>query len=160
MTRSRPDEIEFLPDDPAVVVSRMGTMTASRSGWINVRPVIDKDDEPPPPGLFAIFGGSIHKVPTGTWMPGKIERSGSPKPTIVGLQHSGGRRVTLTLRDRGLPLPAGWRVTQDHPRRGLVAHVPVDAVNEEVLDWLLRAGITLCEVPMTGRWRAAVHGTS
>jgi hypothetical protein len=48
-------------------------------------------------------------------------------------------------------------VTQDHPRRGLVAEVPADADNAAVIDWLLQAATAVCQVEATGRWRAAVH---
>ncbi len=61
------------------------------------------------------------------------------------------------LRDLGLPLPQGWRVTQDHPRRGLVALVPAQVPAADVVDWLLAAAAAVCTVPTTGRWTAAVH---
>jgi len=38
-----------------------------------------------------------------------------------------------------------------------VAEVPADADNRAVIDWLLRAATTVCQVEMTGRWTAAVH---
>jgi len=156
MTRSRPEEIEFLPGQLGPVLARMGALTAAASGWINVRPIIEAEHEPSPPGPLSIFGGSIHKVPTGTWMPGKVERSGSIGATRIGLQHAGGPRVAAKLRELGLALPEGWRVVQDHPRRGLVAKLPAGTDDAEVLDWLLRAAGALCAVPHTGRWRAEV----
>jgi hypothetical protein len=64
--------------------------------------------------------------------------------------------VVATLRDLGLPLPEGWRVVQDHPRRGLVAKLPAGADDAGVLDWLIRAAGALCTVPGTGQWRAEV----
>jgi predicted phage tail protein len=54
-------------------------------------------------------------------------------------------------------LPDGWRITQDHPRRGLVAQVPADADDRAVMDWLLGAAVLVCAVPVTGRWTASVH---
>jgi hypothetical protein len=163
MTRSRPEEIEFRPGQLGPVLAHMEALTSAASGWINVRPIIEAEHQPPPPGPLSIFGGSIHKVPTGTWMPGKVERSGSIRATRIGLQHAGGPRVVATLRDLGLPLPEGWRVVQDHPRRGLVAKLPAGADDAGVLDWLIRAAGALCAVPSTGRWRAEVFegtGTS
>jgi hypothetical protein len=156
MTRSRPEEIEFVPEQFGPVLTRMAALTAAASGWVNIRPIIEAEHEPPPPGPLSIFGGSIHKVPTATWMPGKVERSGSIGATRVGLQHSGGPRVVATLRDLGMALPEGWRVVQDHPRRGLVAKLPAGADDAEVLEWLIQAAGTLCAVPHTGRWRAEV----
>ena len=130
MTRSRPEEIEFLPQQLGPVLTHMDALTAASSGWINVRPIIEEEHKPPPPGPLSIFGGSIHKVPTATWMPGKTERSGSIGATRVGLQHAGGPRV--------------------------VAKLPAGADDAEVLDWLIRAAGALCTVPSTGRWRAEV----
>jgi hypothetical protein len=65
--------------------------------------------------------------------------------------------VAWKLRDLGLPLPEGWRITQDHPRRGLVAQVPAAADDHAVIDWLLRAAQAVCAVPSTGRWIASVY---
>jgi hypothetical protein len=135
----------------------MAEVVANGTGWINVQPVIEEEHEPPPPGPFAFLGGSTHHVPTITWMPGKRAANGTVKPTTVGLQHASGPRVAWRLRDLDCPLPEGWRVTQDHPRRGLVALVPADSDNREVIDWLLRAATLVCGVPATGRWTASVH---
>jgi hypothetical protein len=157
MTRSRPFEFEFVDSDDPVLAGHMAEVLAARSGWINVAPVIEEEYEPPEPGPFAFLGGSTHKVPTLTWMPGKRPPNGSVKPTTVGLQHASGPRVAWRLRDLGAPLPEGWKVTQDHPRRGLVALVPADADNRAVIDWLLRAASLVCTVPTTGRWSASVH---
>jgi hypothetical protein len=157
MNRSRPHEFEFVDHDDAGLLARMAEVKASGSGWINVEPIIDEEYEPPEPGPFAFLGGSTHKVPTITWVPGKRASDGTVKPTTVGLQHASGPRVAWRLRDLGEPLPEGWKVTQDHPRRGLVAAVPVDADDQAVIDWLLRAASLVCTVQSTGRWRASVH---
>jgi hypothetical protein len=157
MTRSRPREIEFTDHADVELLARMAEVVANGTGWINVEPVIEEEHEPPPPGPFAFLGGSTHFVPTITWMPGKRAADGSAKPTTVGLQHASGPRVAWRLRDAGCPLPEGWRITQDHPRRGLVAQVPADADNRMVIDWLLRAAALVCTVPSTGRWTASVH---
>ena len=157
MTRSRPREIEFVEHDDPALLAAMAEAQGSGTGWINVEPIIDEDHEPPQPGPFAFLGGSTHKVPTVTWLPGKPTPNGATKPTTVGLQHAAGPRVAWHLRDLGRPLPEGWRITQDHPRRGLVVLVPADADNRAVMDWLLRAATLVCTVPSTGRWLASVH---
>lgn len=160
MTRARPEDIEFTPGDVDELLDRMAAIKAAGVGWVNLRPVIDREHEPPAPGPLAIFGGSPHKVPVATWIPGKQAPDGAVKPTTVGLQHSSGPRVVARLRDLGLPLPEGWKVTQDHPRRGLVARLSADSSDSsdaEALDWLVRAGTALCAVPATGRWRASLH---
>jgi hypothetical protein len=157
MTRSRPTEFGFVAHDDAELLAQMAMVQAGGTGWINIEPVIDEEYQPAEPGPFAFLGGSTHHVPVVTWMPGRTEAGRSVKPTTVGLQHASGPRVAWRLRDLGLALPEGWRVTQDHPRRGLVAEVPADADNRAVIDWLLRAATAVCQVEMTGRWRAAVH---
>ncbi len=157
MTRSRPLELEFTAYDDPALLAQMADVVARGTGWINLRPVIEEENEPPPPGPFAFLGGSTHHVPTATWLPGRRLADGTVKPTTVGLQHAAGSRVAWRLRDLGLPVPEGWRVTQDHPRRGLVAVVASDATDAEVVDWLLRAANAVSSVPMTGRWTASVH---
>lgn len=157
MTRSRPFEIEFVDADDPGLLSAMARTQDAGTGWINVEPVIEEEHEPPPPGPFAFLGGSTHKVPTVTWLPGKHTSDGTAKPTTIGLQHAAGPRVAWHLRDLGSPLPEGWRITQDHPRRGLVALVPADADNREVMAWLLGAATLLCTVPTTEKWIASVH---
>ena len=139
------------------LLGQMSSVQSTGTGWINIEPVIEEQHEPPEPGPFAFLGGSTHKVPVITWMPGKHQEGRADKPTTVGLQHASGPRVAWRLRDLGLPLPEGWRVTQDHPRRGLVAEVPADADNRAVVGWLLQAAAAVCQVPTTGRWEAAVH---
>ncbi len=157
MTRSRPVELEFTaPDDPALL-AELDAIAEAGTGWVNIRPVVDEEHQPPPPGPFAFLGGSTHKVPTVTWLPGRIAPDGSRKPTTVGLLHAAGTRVALRLRELGLPVPDGWRITQDHPRRGLVALVPAEEEPAAVVGWLLRAAAAVCTVETTGRWSAAIH---
>jgi hypothetical protein len=79
-------------------------------------------------------------------------------PTQVGIQHGAGPKVVGVLRNLGEPVPDGWRVTQDHSRRGLVAMVPNGTASETVLDWLLRAGTALAShLQLAGWWRAAIY---
>ena len=93
--------------DDAELLARMAEVVANGTGWINVSPVIEEENEPPPPGPFAFLGGSTHHVPTVTWMPGKRAANGTVKPTTVGLQHASGPRVAWRLRDLGCALPEG-----------------------------------------------------
>ena len=157
MSRSRPVAFGFVAHDDPELLATMASVQTGGTGWINIEPVIDEEHEPPEPGPFAFLGGSTHKVPVVTWMPGRIQEARPRKATTVGLQHASGPHVAWKLRDIGMPVPEGWRVTQDHPRRGLVADVPADADNRAVIDWLLRAATVVCQVEMTGRWTAAVH---
>ncbi len=157
MTRSRPVRFEFVAHDDPELMAHMAEVAATGTGWINVDPIIEEEHEPPAPGPFAFLGGSTHQVPTGTWMPGKRLANGTTRPTTVGLEHASGTHLAWRLGDLGLPLPDGWRVTQDHPRRGLVVLVPADVAPRTVMDWLLRLAAAVCTVPATGRWEASVH---
>ena len=157
MSRTRPTEFGFVAHDDPELLAQMAMVQAGGTGWINIVPVVDEEHLPPEPGPFAFLGGSTHKIPVITWMPGR-QASGRPaRPTTVGLQHASGPRVAWRLRDLGHPVPEGWKVTQDHPRHGLVAEVPVAADNRAVVDWLLVASAAVCQVETTGRWTAAVH---
>jgi hypothetical protein len=156
VTRSRPVEIEFgSPTDPELF-GHLVAVKAGGTGWINMEPIIEEEYEPPGPGPFAFLGGSTHKVPTITWKPARPTDTGVARPTEIGIQHAAGPHLTWTLRDLGLLLPEGWRLRQDHPRRGLVADVPPDADDQAVVAWLLQAATAACTVPTTGRWRASV----
>ena len=155
-----PASVEFVVGEYDVLVGPMAAMAATGIGWVNARPIVDEEHQPEAPGPFAIFGGSIHKIPTATWVPGKHGADGTVKPTSVGLQHSSGPRVVARLRELGLPMPDGWRITQDHPRRGLVALVPVEASDADTVDWLVRAATVVSAVPVTGRWSGSIHAGS
>ena len=157
MSRTRPTVFGFVAHDDAELLAQMSMVQAGGTGWINIEPVIDDDHRPPEPGPFAFLGGSTHQVPVVTWMPGRHQPGRPTRPTTVGLQHASGPRVAWRLRDLGLPVPDGWRVTQDHPRRGLVAKVPAGDPDEPALAWLIRAATVVCAVPTTGRWAASVH---
>ena len=157
MSRTRPTLLAFGAHDDADLLAGLASIRAQGSGWINIEPVIEEENAPPEPGPFAFLGGSIHKIPVITWMPAKCQVDKVSKPTTVGLQHASGPRVRGRLRDLGLPIPEGWKVTQDHPRRGLVAEVPAAADDQAVVGWLLQAAAALCQIPSTGRWEAAIH---
>ena len=147
-----PEQIDFALNDRAAVLDRMTRLTEAKKGWINLSPAVDEDDEPPPRsstfgGLFSARGPD---VPLCTWVPGP--------PVEVGIQHGAGSKAVQVLRELGEPVPDGWRVTQDHSRRGLVAVVPDGTPHERVLDWLLRAGTALArDLKLAGWWRAAFY---
>ena len=114
------------------------------SGWVNLQPDVDPDDLPPPQsGFFGMFGNRGPLVPFCTWHAGE---------RMAGIQHAGGPKLA-----RRIEIPAGWRVTGDHPKRGLVVAVPAGAGDDEVLAWLVRVGSDLCSVPTSGRWVAELH---
>jgi hypothetical protein len=142
----------------AAVVARMDDLATRQAGWVNLQPGIAPEDAPrADAGLFGLFSGRGPVVPVATWTAPAPRRRGPPEPEQVGIQHPAGGRAAGLLADAGLGVPAGWRVVQDHPRRGLVVAVPPGTAHDEVLDWLLRATAHLSAVPVTGRWRATVH---
>lgn len=123
-------------------------------GWINLRPAVDPELLPPNggrPGPLAAVGPI---VPLCTWTPAVPGRR--PTPPLVGIQHAAGGKAVPWLAQRGIRVPAHWRVVQDESRRGFVAAVPPDEGHGGVLDWLIAAGTALCELPFQG-WTAAVY---
>jgi hypothetical protein len=131
--------VVFDADDLAPVLAAIDPR-----GWVNLQPEVDPDVPiPSAPGVFAVFSARGPVVPLGTWHPG--ERS-------VGLQHSTGTKAASRVE-----VPPGWRVVQDHPKRGLVLRVPAGVTDADALAWLIRTGTALCPVPILGRWVAEVH---
>lgn len=152
-----PELVEFRPGSADAVVAAMSTLTAAHDGWVNLQPAVNEDDLPPPGSpLFGIFSGSGPPVPLITWAPGEKRRRGFG-PDTVGVQHGSGPKAADRLRESGHPLPEGWVVLQDHPKRGLVAAVPPGAEPGAVLAWLIDAAAKLSTVPFTGTWRAAIY---
>ena len=60
------------------------------------------------------------------------------------------------LRDAGVVLPAGWRMRQDHGKRGIVCDVPRDEAPAVIVRWMLDASVQLCEIDLTGWWTAVI----
>lgn len=150
--------IEFWRTDPGAVLDRMATLAASARGWLNLRPDVVEDDDVPPPGPLAFLAPPGPAVPLCTWSPGERHRRRTEPPSI-GVQHRTGTKAAARLADAGHAVPPGWRVSQDHPRRGLVVEPGAGESHERVLDWLLDAGEALSLLRPTGRWQAAVFGT-
>jgi hypothetical protein len=149
--------VEFLRTEPEPVVRQMERLQAAQRGWMNLRPQVRDDEEPEerPPGLLGAFSAAGPPVPLCTWTAGERRRRGVG-PSSIGVQHAAGPKAARRLAELGAPVPAGWQVVQDHPRRGLVVRPPVEEPLGEVLTWLLWAGQWLCVPAVTGWWTAAV----
>jgi hypothetical protein len=149
--------VEFLRTEPDAVVRHMERLEAAHRGWINLRPQVRDEDEveEPRPSLFGPVSGPA--VPLCTWTPGEERRRGGVGPSSIGVQHAAGPKAARRLAELGAPVPDGWQVVQDHPRRGLVVRPPVGEPPAEVLAWLLWAGQWLCATATTGWWKAAVY---
>lgn len=134
-------------------------------GWLNLSPLPDEESAAPRrqwlPHLFDLLLDAGPDVPVCTWVPapgpdGKRGSRGVPT-TKIGVQHPSGQRAIERLRQAGIDLPVGWRVDQDHPRRGLVFAAPAGADHRATLEWLLRAGDFLSLGPPAPSWVATAH---
>ncbi|MGH9086730.1 MAG: hypothetical protein ACRDYZ_01225 [Acidimicrobiales bacterium] len=143
-----------MPPEVGDVLASMATLAAAADGWVNLLPGVPEEEvEEAPRSVFtALFGPPQPPATMGTWVP---KRRGHG-PT-VGISHPRGRHAVRQLAELGVPVPGGWRVRQDHGRRGLVVEPLPGATDAEVLDWMLQAGRALAVMPLTGRWLAQVH---
>lgn len=127
------------------------------SGWLTIDPAIDERFPPPEPSLLGrLVSGRGPAVPRATWVPAQTQRR-RPEPVSVGILHGTGANAVERLAENDIVVPDRWRVVADHSKRGLVAWVPIDVPHADVLAWTLRATRALTRIPLTGRWRAAVH---
>ncbi len=138
----------------------MERLAEARSGWVNLLAGVRPEDVPDPVSpLGAIFSSTSADAPMCTWVPGRVLRRRT-EPTRIGISHSSGPRAVARLAGLGVEVPAGWRVAQDHLRRGLVMVVPEGEEASAVAGWILRAGAALSSLPLTGEWRAEVFERS
>ena len=63
------------------------------------------------------------------------------------MQHAAGERVRQRLITAGVGVPEGWRIVQDHPRRGLIVTPSPDTSHHDVLAWTLEAGRSIDHGP-------------
>lgn len=152
------EEVEFAPRAPQPVLGWMHRLAVAHDGWINFIPGVPEDavGDSSPSVFSTIFGNAQAPVSMCTWMPPRAGRGPRDEAT-VGITHPKGRYAVRQLAELGVEVPPGWRVRQDHARRGLIVHPPATATDEGVLDWLLRAGAALAVVPLTGTWKAVVY---
>jgi hypothetical protein len=155
--RRRVEQFEFRPPATAAVLARMEELSEARDGWFNLLPGVPEEEvEPAPGGIFSsLFSGTQAPVSMCTWMP--AGRGRRPAGQSIGILHPRGRFAASQLAALGVPVPSGWRVRQDHARRGLIVLPPGGTPASEVLDWMLRAGAALAVVPLTGTWQARVY---
>jgi len=140
------------------VAELMQVLAADGSGWLNLLPGIEEGEDfaSSTPGPFAIFGDRQPPVTMCTWVPPQPGRQSAEEVTI-GIMHPQGRAALPLLTQAGIDVPPGWRVTQDHPRRGLVAHVALMIPHADVVAWLVRAGAALCPATLTGMWQVEAY---
>lgn len=148
--------VEFDTGDEDAVVRIMDEL-ADGSGWLTVDPAIDERFPPPTQTAFGrLLSGRGPAVPRGTWVPADVDRR-RPEPVSVGILHGTGSKAVERLADKGVTVPERWRVVNDHSKRGVVLYVPIDVLHADVLRWTCAATRALTRIPLTGRWRVAVH---
>jgi hypothetical protein len=140
------EDLEFHESDPSPALA---ALARAPKGWLNLQPGMYDEDVPEPRGLVAaLFTARGPEVPIATWV---------PEESSAGIQHAAGPKAAARLAEAGIPVPDGWRVVQDHPKRGLVVVVPKGTADADVVAWLLPAARALCRVPLTGDWLASVY---
>lgn len=141
-----------------LLVAATGPLAEQHAGWVTLLPDVPADYEPSQPlgPIASMVASSRYEVPVATWVAGAVGRRGL-KPDSLGIQHSTGAGAVRRLAEEGAPVPHGWRLVQDHPRRGLIVEPPLGTSLADMLQWLVRAGALLSKVPFTGRWHAEVH---
>lgn len=155
--RRQVERFEFSPTTAGGVLEAMTTISEAADGWINLLPGIDEDQEvSAPTGITALLAPRVPGALMGTWAPEVVTRRGR-QGAKIGLLHTAGRFAARQLASLGLPLPDGWVVRQDNPRRGLIVLASLNAPNKEVLDWMIAAGTALCGLETSGMWRADVY---
>ncbi len=161
MARTEPGFVDFGAGSEArhEVVEAMEAVAVDLDGWVTFEPLFDEDALPPVRASWLdVFSGRGPIVPDASWVPG--ERKGERvTPLSVGLRHPSGARAVARLTEAGHPVPEGWRVVQDHSKRGVVleARPGADVDADATLDWIFAALATLTPVPLTGLWRATFH---
>jgi hypothetical protein len=155
---SRPEQIEFTVTAPDAAAEVIGELVDARAGWVNLFPEVDEDEAAAvtPSAVASLFRAPGPPIPQATFIAPTEGRRGR-KPAQLGLTHGVGTPVVRRLASEGLALPEGWKVVQDHVRRGLVVRLDDPPDVDRALTWTLRAGALLCPINTTGGWLAEVH---
>ena len=153
MTRAVAQVSTFTAGDEAAIASCI-TDALSQGGWVNFAPGLLEDLEEflPREGPFsALFGRPVRPF---------AEVSVVPEKSIVaiGVNHGAGRLGASGLSERGLALPSGWKLTQDHARRGLVVEAPRDVA--PLAGFVATALVALTASAPQQTWTALRYGGS
>ena len=151
-----PEILEFEPGEEGAVVDVMAEL-GDGSGWLTLDPALDDRFPPPLQSTFGrLVSGRGPAVPRANWVPADRTKR-RPEPVSVGILHGTGANAVGRLADKEITVPDRWKVIADHSKRGLVAWVPIDIDDLEVLRWTCRAARALTRVPLESGWRVAVH---
>ncbi|HWD23924.1 MAG TPA: hypothetical protein VG368_00525 [Acidimicrobiales bacterium] len=150
------ERIEFGRDDVSKVTESMKRLADARDGWINLVPkIVDREPHSTSLRFFTLFGGGGSGMTMGTWIPGSRDQRG-PTAARLGITHVMGRRL-LGGEAPAVQIPTSWSIEQDHPRRGLVAQIPLEEALAGVLEWTLRTITALTLPDRIQGWRADVY---
>lgn len=152
-------QVLFTPDDLDEVLRHMQELADRGDGkcWMNLQPWVDEEDAPPNSPLGRMFSARGPAIPMATWVPARRGRSARRSvPATVGLSHITGRFAVTRLTERGVDVPEGWTLKQDHNRRGLVFEISEETSPRGLLDFMLASSTALSGVPITDRWIAEV----
>lgn len=173
-TKRVPDPVYLVvdPGDLGLLIGEIDAMGTPNSGhevsggWVNLLPRIPEDVAlPPTPGPFAVFSKRGPAVPMASWVveAPKRKRAGPTLsgPTLgeasveIGILHPAAGPVRALLQ----PLPDGFRVTQDHPKRGLVIRSESTSTidTRETVAWVLASLTELCRVDRRADFDAVVY---
>lgn len=138
----------FPAHDTDAASSLFVEVLAVDSSWCNLEyEGVDDDETPADSALFGFLAARGPANPLATVMASSAGRR--PRPAQIGIQHRAGTKAAGQLSDESLVLPAGARVAQDHPRRGLVVEWPESADVLALTAWLFPAMRILGRAPTT-----------
>ena len=148
--RNTPTTHHFAAGDEAAI-ARFITEAMTEGGWVNFAPGLLEDLEEflPREGPFsALFGRPVRPFAEVSVVPGKS--------LAIGITHGAGRLGASGLAERGLKLAEGWKLTQDHTRRGVVLEAGVEP--KSVAHFVATALVTLTATPAQLEWSALRYG--
>jgi len=155
------DLLEFTTADTSLLVARMRELAACGDGWINIGPGLTPEEFaalPPRSTVSKWISGRGPAVPMATWTPPSAKGRG--RPAQVGIAHGAGPNALDRLEAAGVVLPAGWVKRGDHAKNGIVAELPDTATHGAVVEWVLRAMVSLSLSPAVAigdDWIAEVY---
>jgi hypothetical protein len=146
--------VPFRRDDPLVAAGLVAELAARGEGWANFAADLGEGHPASVPGGW--FSGRGPHSPHATYVPPRRRRDGGRGPAQLGIEHAAGPKAARQLAEAGLAVPAGWRVRQDHAKRGLVLAVPPEVEAGPLVEWLLSAADRLAQVALADTWLAEV----
>ncbi len=150
--------LPFRRDEPERVVDHMREMLRLADGrrWINIRPDLDAGVMAALDRRPSVFSGRGPRIPTATWVPASLSRRGERSPVRAGITHSQRHDAKAKLSQSDVVVPDGWRVEQDHPKRGLTFLVPEGDDPLIAVRFLVAASDALSGVIVDDEWVAII----